>query len=165
MLFFLVNYPFKVNNNEKSVKSDAVKRDFSKPFFFFFFCCSIEIFFFVCAMHHREAHRIHKHLIWDNPAYESMSIIFACVCVQERRNTGRERDRMQCISLNMGWKESEIERERERYQAQDPFNRGLSILFTSKHPQNTRTLFCLSSSKPLHLSLPLLCRTSPSLSL
>jgi len=30
-----VNYPFKVNNNEKSVKSDAVKRDFSKPFFFF----------------------------------------------------------------------------------------------------------------------------------
>lgn len=46
---------------------------------FFFFCCSIEIFF--CAMHHREAHRIHKHLIWDNPAYESMSIIFVCVCV------------------------------------------------------------------------------------
>lgn len=59
----------------------------------------------------------------------------------------------------MGWKEFEIEREREREgvreQAQrpDPFNRGLSILFASKHPQNTRTLFCLSSSKPASLSL------------
>lgn len=47
------------------------------------------------------------------------------------------------------------EREGVREQAQrpDPFNRGLSILFASKHPQNTRTLFCLSYSKPASLSL------------
>lgn len=43
-------------------------------------------------------------------------------------------------------------REREQAQHSDPFNRGLSILFASKHPQNTRTLFCLSSSKPASLS-------------
>ncbi len=88
--------------------------------------------------------------------------VCVCVCVWERAreewgDTGRERDRMQCVSLNMGWKVFEIEREREEVERASTtprsFNRGLSILFASKHPQNTRTLFCLSSSKPASLSL------------
>ncbi len=49
-------------------------------------------------------------------------------------------------------REREREGVREQAQCPDPFNRGLSILFASKHPQNTRTLFCLSSSKTASLS-------------
>lgn len=61
-------------------------------------------------MHWISEQRIHKRFKWDNPALRIYVCVWERDTVKEWGDTGRERDRMQCVSLNMGWNERKRER-------------------------------------------------------